>query len=147
MLAPPFEDPLGRRFVFTAKALQARFEAALAEAGSSRTTWSVLLHVLHRSGLTQRELAERLGVEGPTLVRHLDRLCTEGLVRRDADPHDRRVTRIVATAAGRAHQRRIAGVAGRFDRELRAALTDRGCAALVELLDRLDAYLKETDHD
>jgi MarR family transcriptional regulator for hemolysin len=41
-------------------------------------------------GLIQRELAERIGVEGPTLVRLLDRLEADGWVRREVSESDRR---------------------------------------------------------
>ncbi len=50
----------------------------------------------------QVTLAEHVGIEGPSLVRLLDQLCTAGLVRRDEDPSDRRAKTIVLTEAGRA---------------------------------------------
>ena len=50
----------------------------------------------------QVALAEHVGIEGPSLVRLLDQLCTAGLVRRDEDPSDRRAKTIVLTEAGRA---------------------------------------------
>ncbi|CAN0618272.1 MarR family transcriptional regulator, transcriptional regulator for hemolysin [Burkholderia multivorans] len=50
----------------------------------------------------QVTLAEHVGIEGPSLVRLLDQLCTAGLVRRDEDPSDRRAKTIVLTKAGRA---------------------------------------------
>ena len=50
----------------------------------------------------QVTLAEHVGIEGPSLVRLLDQLCTAGLVRSDEDPSDRRAKTIVLTEAGRA---------------------------------------------
>ncbi len=50
----------------------------------------------------QVTLAEHVGIEGPSLVRLLDQLCTAGLVRRDEDPSDRRAKTIVLTETGRA---------------------------------------------
>lgn len=49
----------------------------------------------------QVELAEQVGIEGPSLVRLLDQLCAAGLVRRDEDPDDRRAKTITLTDAGR----------------------------------------------
>lgn len=47
--------------------------------------------------LSQRELAQAVGVEGPTLVRLLDRLEEGGWARRMTDPANRRVKRVELT--------------------------------------------------
>jgi len=47
---------------------------------------------------SQRELAQAVGVEGPTLVRLLDRLEAGGFAKRVADPNNRRVKRVELTA-------------------------------------------------
>jgi MarR family transcriptional regulator for hemolysin len=61
----------------------------------------------------QVTLADRVGIEGPSLVRLLDQLCAAGLVRRDEDPEDRRAKTISLTDAGRA-------VTDRMEEDLRA---------------------------
>jgi len=50
----------------------------------------------------QVTLADQVGIEGPSLVRLLDQLCTAGLMRRDEDPDDRRAKTVSLTAEGRA---------------------------------------------
>jgi len=55
----------------------------------------------------QVALAEHVGIEGPSLVRLLDQLCTAGLVRRDEDPDDRRAKTISLTSEGRAVTERM----------------------------------------
>jgi MarR family transcriptional regulator for hemolysin len=57
-------------------------------------------------GVRQNQLADELGVEGPSLVRLLDRLVEHGLVERREDPLDRRAKLVHLTEAGRAHSRR-----------------------------------------
>ncbi|MGQ9367505.1 MarR family winged helix-turn-helix transcriptional regulator [Azospirillum sp. ST 5-10] len=52
-------------------------------------------------GLHQRELAEEMGVEGPSLVRLLDGLTAAGLVERREDPGDRRAKTLHMTDRGR----------------------------------------------
>jgi len=49
----------------------------------------------------QNALAEAMGVEGPTLVRLLDQLCSAGLIVRREDPIDRRAKVLSLTASGR----------------------------------------------
>jgi MarR family transcriptional regulator, transcriptional regulator for hemolysin len=57
----------------------------------SLAKWRVLLR-LHRNpgGLSQRQLAEQVGVEGPTMVGRIDRMEADGLIERRACPNDRR---------------------------------------------------------
>ena len=52
-------------------------------------------------GLSQRELGDLLVVDRSNVTGLLDRLEKAGWVRRDDDPHDRRVYRVSLTAAGR----------------------------------------------
>src|SRR6266849_3458064 len=94
---------LGRQLAWTAKATRAEFDYRLGEVGGSLTAFIVLRLADEAPGgleLSQRELAERMGVEAPTMVRHLDRLEKDGLIQRRQDARDRRVTRITVTPAG-----------------------------------------------
>ncbi|MBV1904171.1 MAG: MarR family transcriptional regulator [Marinosulfonomonas sp.] len=66
--------------------LDKRFRAL----GLTQARW-MALWVLSRSGpMTQRDLAEQLGIEGPTLVRQLDGLEKLGLIERRTGDQDRR---------------------------------------------------------
>lgn len=129
---------LGRQLARTDKAVRAEFDARLSEAGGSLTTWIVLRSA--GESTSQRELADRMGVEGPTLVRHIDRLEREGLIERHRDPLDRRVTRIVVTVAGQQMLARLAAVAAEMDSKVRAALGDEAYTGLMAGLQRLHAY-------
>lgn len=48
----------------------------------------------------QNAIADAMGIEGPTLVRLLDQLCSAGLVLRREDPNDRRAKALSLTASG-----------------------------------------------
>src|SRR5258708_27740848 len=91
-------DPLGRRLVFLGKQLKASFEAMLAEHDCTIPTWAVLRYLARNPGLSQVQLAGRIGIEGPTLTRHLDRLCAEGLVARQRHEVDPPLARVHLTA-------------------------------------------------
>ena len=51
-------------------------------------------------GLRQSVLAEAIGIEGPSLVRLLDGLCSAGLVERREDATDKRAKTLHLTAKG-----------------------------------------------
>lgn len=60
-------------------------------------------------GVRQGQIAEDVGIEGPSLVRLIDQLCGCGLVERRDDPADRRAKTLWLTARGRTVTRSIEG--------------------------------------
>jgi DNA-binding MarR family transcriptional regulator len=135
------EDRLGKQLGMAAKAVQAHFDGALNGVGSSFHTFLVLRHIQQYPGVSQRVLADRLGIESPTLTHHLDRLVAEGLVERVRGHDDRRVFSAVLTADGRAHLRKVDKVGARLDAELRASFTSSELTTLQRCLTRItDRY-------
>jgi MarR family transcriptional regulator, transcriptional regulator for hemolysin len=133
----PCAEPIGRQLARTAKLLSRAFEQELALAGGSLPTWLILLSLKSRSWRTQRELAEALGIEGPTLTHHLAGLERAGLVRRTRDLDNRRVQRVELTEAGDATFHRLRRAASSFDQRLRSGLEDSQIQQLRELLAQL----------
>ena len=137
------DDPLGRRLVFLGKRLQRRFEDVLAEQGTTLPTWSVLRYVSMHPDPSQSELATMIGIEGPTLTRHLDRLCAEGLVSRTRDETDRRIIRIGLTDKGWAKWGELHTVVETLDTELVHRLTPDQLRALDDAIRTLTRALEE----
>jgi MarR family transcriptional regulator, transcriptional regulator for hemolysin len=131
------EEPLGRQLSITGRMVRERFDACLNQHGASLTTWAVLRSADHEAGLSQRELAARMSIESPTLVRHLDRLEDEGLVVRRRDEQDRRVVRIELTAAGRRRYAELREVAAKIDAQLRSLLDHDEVPILERALRRI----------
>jgi Transcriptional regulators len=74
----------------------------LADSGFSSSVISPLMLLSELGdGMRQRELAEEMGVEGPSLVRLLDSLEAAKLVERREDPDDRRAKTLHLTDGGR----------------------------------------------
>lgn len=79
-----------------------RLDERLRPLGLSCAMWAVIRRLAAEpAALTQRELAEAVGIEGPTLVRLLDRLEQNGIARRVADPGDRRIKRVTLSEQSR----------------------------------------------
>jgi MarR family transcriptional regulator for hemolysin len=133
----PRAEPIGRQLARTAKLLTRAFEQELALAGGSLPTWLILLSLKSRSWRTQRELAEALGIEGPTLTHHLAGLERAGLVRRSREPDNRRIQRVELTEAGDAAFHRLRRAASSFDQRLRSGLDEGDIEQLRELLAQL----------
>jgi MarR family transcriptional regulator for hemolysin len=131
------QEYLGRQLAVTSKLLRELFDAQLADEGSSLTNWIVLRNASRGAPLSQRELADRLGLEAPTLVPQLDRLEREGLIARRRDRRDRRVVRIDVTDEGLDHLRRLAHVADRHEAAVSAVLSTDEDRVLREALAKL----------
>src|SRR3546814_7214069 len=88
----------GIRFSLLARRWRQVLDAHLATAGLSDATWIPLVHLSETGGgITQKELAALVGIDGSSLVRLLDILCRKGLVERRADESDGRARRIHLT--------------------------------------------------
>ncbi|MBW8724219.1 MAG: MarR family transcriptional regulator [Inquilinus limosus] len=85
------------------------------------------------------ELAERVGVQGPTLTHHLDGLEQRGLVRRERPPGNRRAQVASLTEAGTAMFHRLRQAAQAHDARLRAGLAAEDLERLRSLLGCLSA--------
>src|SRR5262249_23243599 len=80
----------------------------LAETGMSFATWVSLMTLASSEGpLGQGDLASRIEIEGPTLVRRLDQLEAAGFVERTAVENDRRRVSVTLTANGKADLSRV----------------------------------------
>ena len=101
--------------------------------------WLVLTNLKAADWRSQHDLAAAVGIEGPTLTRHLDALERQGLVRRGQDPADRRAVVVELTPEGHAAHARLRDVVIAFDRRLRSGLSQDEVDALRELLGRLEA--------
>ena len=133
----PTGTPIGLQLAITSKAVARAFGAALAEAGGSLPTWLVLTSLRDGDPRTQLDLARAVGVEGPTLTRHLDTLEAAGLVERHRDTGDRRAVRVELTEAGVELHGVLLKAAIAFNERLTAGVTDAELKRIADGLVRL----------
>ena len=143
MYWPDRSENLTKRLVFLGKELREAFHAMLAEHGATIPTWAVLNTAHGNPGLSQVNLAAQIGIEGPTVARHLDRLCAEGLVERRRDPSDRRVVRISLTDAGEARWAELREVGQAMESRLIPYLDVTLRAALDDAIDSIHRALED----
>lgn len=83
----------------TAKMFQKIFDYELNKNIGLRLAQSKVIYVLSlHTGMTQRELADKVGIETPTLAVMIDKMEKERLVIRKNDKQDRRIKRIFITS-------------------------------------------------
>lgn len=99
--------PLGKLVSWVGGAMQSYYRRTVARHGVTGTAISVLGALAHADGLSQRELAGRVGLTPATLTPVLDALEQEGRIGRERDRSDRRVVRLTITDDGRTHVRSV----------------------------------------
>jgi MarR family transcriptional regulator for hemolysin len=111
--------------------------------GVSQASWmTIAIAAKADSPLSQSELADRLGVEGATMVAMVDRLVKAGLVVRQASSTDRRVKRVVLTPAGLAIYEKVKTEADALRRQLLAKMDGKKLLAATELLENLRGIIE-----
>ncbi|MBR0682097.1 MarR family transcriptional regulator [Roseomonas eburnea] len=124
---------------------RARLDRRLSEFGLTDARWVTLLHLARSGdGLTQKDLAARVGVGGPTLVRTLDRLEREGMVVRVGDVQDRRAKTVHLTAKAIPVLRLIEENAAAVRSELLDGISAAELDLCLAVFDRVAANLAAT---
>ena len=129
---------LAYQIMLASRRWKARFTDLMKEEHQTDSRWSTLYFLADApKGLTQSELAERLGIQGPTLVRLLDALERQGLVSRRALIGDRRAKLVFLEDEGRAVLTQIDQLAARLRDEVFSDFSDRDLLAASRMMERL----------
>lgn len=142
------ESPVGERFSAavhnTARGWRLLIDKQLKHLGIGQAGWMTIA-MIAKSGepMSQRALADLVGVEGPSMVSMLDRLEREGLVTRAPSPTDRRVKLVHLTDAGTTLYQQVREKANAVRAALLGDIAPDKLAAATELLELLRARIEE----
>ena len=122
----------------TSRAWRALMDQRLRHLGLSQAKWLALLHI-YRGGtdMTQKELASRLGVEGPTLTALLDRLMRDDYILRRESPTDRRSKTVHLTPKAKQVMKKIIGVAAQLRSELFTDIPTKDLQVCIRTFQRI----------
>lgn len=110
--------------------------------GLTDATWRPLLHLhLLGDGTRQKDLAESLGIKGPSLVRLLDALLAKGLVRRIEDDADRRAKLLFLTPEGQSYVKRIQATIRSLENELFGTFSEGEIIQMENFICRLESAM------
>jgi MarR family transcriptional regulator, organic hydroperoxide resistance regulator len=123
------------------KAHRSHVGALLAEHGLHAGQEMVLVELWQEDGLRGGELADRLGVEPPTVTKMLRRLEACGLVERRSDQTDARSFRVYLAPEGLALEEPVARCWRRAEETVLAGMNARDRQAFRRLLDRVRSNL------
>lgn len=96
------EDRLGFELADVSKIILDSLREASEKEGIVSSYRPFLFHLTHnKDGLTQSELVERIHFKAPTVSLTLQKMELDGLIRKEIDKDDQRVTRIYLTEKGK----------------------------------------------
>lgn len=131
-----------RLFTRANKLMRAAVDEAMSEYGV-RVGQNLVLEVLWETdGLTPGELADRLGVATPTMVKSANRMATAGLLVRRPDPVDGRLVRLYLTDHARAVRSDVQQARERLARRATATLTEAELTHLRSALTKIIAAME-----
>ena len=128
----------------TARGWRLLIDKQLKHLGIGQAGWMTIAMIAKsREPMSQRALADLVGVEGPSMVSMLDRLEREGLVTREASPTDRRVKLVHLTDAGTTLYKQVKEQANAVRLALLGDIDPARLEAATELLELLRARIEE----
>ena len=134
----------GMRFALLARSWRRFLDRHIAAAGLSDATWVPLVHLQETGGgITQKELANLVGIDTSSLVRLIDILSRQGLVERRVDTKDARARLIFLTADGEERVGEIQQELCRVEEELLADLADKDLEEMLAKFSKIETRLRE----
>jgi MarR family transcriptional regulator, organic hydroperoxide resistance regulator len=134
-------------FTRASKLMRASADAAMSRHGVRVGQNLVLEALWHQDGQTPGQLAERLSLRTPTLVKMANRMEAVGLIERQPEPTDRRLVRLHLTEKGRSLQSAIEDEIRQLDARATARLTPEEREQLQAALGKVIEALQPTAGD
>ncbi len=140
-------DDLEERFATalhgSARSWRLAVDRRLKSLGVSQASWmTIAIAAKAHSALSQSELADRLAVEGATMVAMIDRLVKAGLVSREPSTEDRRVKHVIVTADGYALYDKVKSEAAAVRHELLTRISRDDLATATRVLEELQFLIE-----
>jgi MarR family transcriptional regulator for hemolysin len=129
----------------SARVIERDFNERLAAAGGSVPIWLILISLKSGGSRNQNELAQIVGIRGPTLTHHLNGMESAGLVTRQRQLDNRRMHVVEMTEAGSTLFTALREVAMSFDHTLRAGIEPDDLATFIQVLTRMYANVVGRD--
>jgi DNA-binding MarR family transcriptional regulator len=137
MLEYDWENSVGYWVCMTSVAMRRALTSELSAQNITLRQWEVLVCIVLEGELSQADVADRLGIEAPTLVGILDRMERDGWIERVGCPDDRRRKRIRTTEKSALVWNRMAECAHRVREKATRGFHPEELQQLKSLCERL----------
>ncbi len=115
--------------------------ACAQQVGMSLSRIEVLHELMHAGEISQKELGQRLGMEGALLTRFAKQMEAAGLITRRVDPKDNRLTLVTLAPAGHPVLQEMERLGEEFQIRLLEGLSEEEQACLVQAMKHIQNNL------
>jgi MarR family transcriptional regulator for hemolysin len=137
-MPPPNIHELGLVLFGTARAWRTKLDQRLRPLGLSQGKWRTLIHLSQGGNkLTQKQIAELMGIEGATLAGLLDRLENDGWVERRDSAQDRRCKTVHLQRRSKSVLAKIFNAAHDLRSELIEHISQRDLQTCIRVLSKI----------
>jgi MarR family transcriptional regulator for hemolysin len=133
----PLDEQFAESLHMVAHAWRTELDRRLRPLGFSHSRWLLLLHLSRNDGCTHHELAQHMGIEAATLVKQVDHMEQEGLLKRCGSETDRRVKHLQLSAAGKKAVERIRSNAAELRKEILSGSSKEDIGIALEVLQNI----------
>jgi MarR family transcriptional regulator for hemolysin len=147
MLQYDFEESVGYWVTMTSHAIRRAVDLELAKENITLRQFEVLAWIAIEGEQSQVELAERLGIEAPTLAGILTRMERDGWLERYGCPEDRRRKRIRVTPKAESVWARMAECCRRVRGEATRGISDQELSDFKRICEKLRKNLEPEPPD
>lgn len=120
------------------------FNQRLQEHNITRVQWIALFYIDNNEGITQRDLAKILDSNESSIVRLIDRMEKENIVKREKDPTDRRITKLFLTEVGMKKRDEILPIGEKFSKDCIKGISDEDLETFKEVLHKMIKNLNKS---
>lgn len=141
--APVSESPselrrnIGLRLGIIARNLRHLFDRHVTNLGVTRSQWTMIVVVARHPGATQRMIAEALEMSEASAGRLVDRLCAEGLLRRQERDDDRRARAVYLTDKSTPMLEQLGAIAKTYEETVFKGFSEEELTQFQGYLDRI----------
>lgn len=125
----------------TNHAWRTELDRRLRPLGFSHSRWLLLLYLSRHDGCTHSELAQHMGIEAATLVKLVDHMEKESLLKRCGSEVDRRVKHLHLSDEGKKVVTDIRSYAADLRKELLAGLSQAEIKTALDVLNSIRSKL------
>jgi len=124
------------------KEITEAFNERVLKHGITRVQWIALYYIGENEGITQKQLAQMVDSKESSIVRLIDRMEKEDIVKREKDCSDRRITKLYLTQKGVQKRQEILPIGKKFSDDSIKGIKEEDLEILKDVLNKIVKNLK-----
>jgi MarR family transcriptional regulator for hemolysin len=143
-MAKSLNEQFSESMFLVTHAWRTELDRRLRPLGFSHSRWLLLLHLSRNDGCTHSELAHSMEIEAATLVKLVDHMEKEGLLKRCASETDRRVKHLQLSESGKKTVEEIRSYTSELRKEVLSGLNQSEIKTALDVLNNIRSKLGAT---